>query len=322
MVTTRSQTKNLSPPLTSSGVPPWHATAFVVLLAAVTIRNLPSLKSLDDMASLDTFTNRVFPQLLSLRNLAIIRLSIAGAALSLTFYLIVGEGWDVYANYKPHSKLRREYFIKLRGLGTLCPFTSWCWCLLGLAFLMNGGIALAVDLGMSSHIQKWMLRTAIVLSELSFPFALLVSTAVKYAIWPAVLAGGKPHNLAGFRNQMQHNLNSVFALCEVALLGGINLNFYHLPLATMVGIVYIAFTWIMAVVYYGNKEVGPQYLYWFQDTTLERTTTLAMLALLVALTTFFGIFAGVEMLIEAIGGTLMTKLSLVVAMSAFVCKFR
>jgi hypothetical protein len=308
-------------PLTS-GMPPWHTTAFVALLAAVTIQNLPSLQSLDEMASLQTFTHRVFPELLSLRTLAVIRLSIAAVALSLTIWLIMGEGWNVYANYKPQSKLRRE-FIKLRGLGTLCPFTSWCWCFLGLSFLFNGSIALAVDQGRVDLIKPWMLRSAIVLSELAFPFALLVSTAVKYAIWPAVLAGGRPHNLAGFRNQMQHNLNSVFALSEVALLGGINLNFRHLPLATFVGIVYILFTWVMAVLYYGDRHTtGPQYLYWFQDTTLGKTTTLAMLALLIALTMFFGIFAGIEMLIEAVGESLPTKLTLVVAFSAFVCRFR
>ena len=324
MVTTRSATmkaKQALPPL-QSGMPPWHATAFVALLAAITIQNLPSLESLDEMATIDMFTKRVFPQHLSLHMLAVMRLSIAAAALSLTVWLILGKGWDVYANYKPQSKLRREY-IQLRGLGTLCPFTSWCWCFLGLAFLCNGSIALAVDQNRFDLIQPWMLRTALVLSELAFPFALLVSTAVKYAIWPAVLAGGKPHNLAGFRNQMQHNLNSVFALSEVALLGGINLNFAHLPLATLVGIAYILFTWIMAVVYYGDRHTkGPQYLYWFQDTTLEKTTTLAMLSLLIALTMFFGVFAGIEMLIEAVGGSLPTKFTLVVAFSAFVCKFK
>jgi hypothetical protein len=47
-----------------------------------------------------------------------------------------------------------------------------------------------------------------------------------------------------------------------------------------------------------------------------------MLALLIALTMFFGIFAGIEMLIEAVGESLPTKLTLVVAFSAFVCRFR
>ncbi|KAG7365281.1 hypothetical protein IV203_038484 [Nitzschia inconspicua] len=321
MVQTREQKSKPLPSLTS-GMPPWHSTFFVGALAAITLTHLPSLESLDQMATLDQFTHRVFPNLLTLRGLALIRLSIAAIAISLTIYLILGDGWYVYANYKSASKLRRDYFIRLKGLGTLCPFTSWCWFFLGQAFLLNGWIAMAVDLGMEDTIQPWMMRTALVLSEISFPFALLVSTAVKYAIWPAVLAGGKPHNLAGFRNQMQHNCNSIFALTEVALLGGISVDFRHLSLATMVGIAYILFTWMMAVIYYGNQEVGPQYLYWFQDTTLGETTTFALLALLVALTTFFGVFAGIEMLIETIGGTFLTKLVFVVAVSAFVCKFR
>jgi hypothetical protein len=96
----------------------------------------------------------------------------------------------------------------------------------------------------------------------------------------------------------------------------------HLSLATAVGIVYILFSWTMAVTYYGNKEVGPQYIYWFFDTTLGKTTTIALMSLLVALTTFFGIFAGLEQLIEMIGGNLFTKVAVVVVVSNLVCKFR
>jgi hypothetical protein len=305
----------------ASGMPPWHAAGFVGALLAMTTQFLPTVESLDKMATIPGFTKRVFPELMSLRALAIIRLSIATLALSLTIYLILGPGWQVFSNYKPHSKLRRE-FIKLKGLGTLCPFTSWCWLFLGLSFLLNGSIALAVDMDRSDLIQPWMLRTAIVLWELSAPFALLVSTVIKYVIWPVALAGGKPHNLTGFRNQLQHNFNSIFSLVEVALLGGINVNFMHLSLATMVGIIYILFSWVMAVTYYGNKEVGPQYIYWFFDTTLGKTTTIALISLLVALTTFFGIFAGLERLIETIRGNLLSKVVFVVAVSNFVCKFR
>ena len=305
----------------ASGMPPWHAAGFVGALLAITIQFLPTVESLDKMATIQGFTKRVFPELMSLRTLAMIRLSIATIALSLTIYLILGPGWQVFSNYKPHSKLRRE-FIQLKGLGTLCPFTSWCWLFLGLSFLLNGTIALAVDMDRTDLIEPWMLRTAIVLWELCAPFALLVSTVIKYAIWPVVLAGGKPHNLAGFRNQLQHNFNSIFALVEVALLGGIKVNFTHLSLATMVGIIYILFSWVMAVTYYGNKEVGPQYIYWFFDTTLGKTTTIALILLLVALTTFFGIFAGLERLIEKIASNLLTKVVFVAAVSNFVCKFR
>jgi hypothetical protein len=316
----RQRVKSL-PPVTS-GIPPWHSILFVGALTGITVILLPSFESIDEVATLDQFTHRVFPDLISLRALALIRLLIASAAITLTTSLILGQGWLVYANYKHHSKLRREYYIRLKGFGTLCPFTSWCWAFLGLAFLFNGSIALAVDLGKEDWIVPWMLRTALILSELSFPFALLVSAAVKYAIWPAVLAGGKPHNLAGFRNQMQHNCNSIFALAEVMLLGGISVKFRHLSLATLVGIAYILFTWVMAVTYYGNNKVGPQYLYWFQDTTLGKTTTLALVALLIALSTFFGLFAGMGMIINIIGGTILTKLALVVAVSTLVCKFR
>merc|ERR1711935_849020 len=89
------------------------------------------------------WTHRKFPDLISLKGMAVFRLGVAGVALGLTFYLTaINPGWDVYPNYKPSSKLRRV-FIRLQGVGTLCPFTSWCWLILGFGFLTRGLISLA-----------------------------------------------------------------------------------------------------------------------------------------------------------------------------------
>lgn len=272
------------------------------------------------MATLDTFCRRLFPNFLSLKVMALIRLLVASCAFSLTIHLIRGNGWDVNPNYKPHSKLRRV-FIKLRGLGSLCPFTSWCWLFLGLSFALNGLIALAVDLGHSDLIQPWMLRTALCVWELSAPFSLLVSAVIRWSIWPIVVAGGKPHNLGCFRNQMQHNANSILTLTETALLGGIPVIYTHLALSTLVGVIYILFSWFMGAYMYGEKGDGPQYLYWFFDTTLGRTSTIALVALLFALTASFGIFVGVETLIQRLGGNLLTNLAIVVGFSGLVCRF-
>ena len=85
---------------------------------------------------------------------------------------------------------------------------------------------------------------------------MLVSSAITYSIWPQVKKGGKPHNLAGFRNQLQHNFNSFAALLEVTLLGGISVEFSHLSMAAAYGVVYVVFTWLMGKYYFGNKTVG------------------------------------------------------------------
>lgn len=315
-------TKSSSLPPLTNGVPPWHSTAFVTLLAAITVPCLPSLQSLDEVATVELFTKRCFPHLISLRTLAIVRLVIAMSALGLTVHLILGRGWDVYAHYRPQSKLRRRH-IQLRGFGTLCPFTAWCWLLLGLSFTFNGSIAWAADTGRVDLIEPWMLRTALILWELSAPFALLVSSVIRYAIWPAVLAGGKPHKLACFRNQMQHNCNTIFSLTEVSLLGGIPVQLSHLSLAMAFGALYIVFTWFMGAWYYpqNRTEDGPQYLYWFMDTTLERTTTISLLALLVALIASFGVFVGVNVLIEAVEGTVIAHSIFVIVLTSLTCRF-
>jgi len=339
MSTSKKDDKEELPPLVS-GIPPWHAFAFVTTLLAVAIPFLPTLEELDTLSEVSVWTTRKFPDLLSLRSLALCRLTMAGIALSLTVYLALGPGWQVYPNYKPKSKLRRV-FIPLKGIGTLCPFTSWCWLVLGLGFLCRGMVALAAATveaaGEEGPIPEWttsiltnkiLLRLTLVLWEFTGPFAILVSAVIKYVIYPEVVKGGKPHNLDGFRNQLQHNANSIFSLMEVTIMGGIPVEFSHLSMATIFGIGYISFTWIMARLYFGNAEVGPQYIYWFMDTTLEDTTTKALAALVLALTLFFAIFSVVVGTVlggsgggEASSPSLALNVAFLLVGSKFVCKF-
>jgi len=329
-----------------SGIPPWHSVAFIAALVAIAVPFLPSAEDLDEFSSVETWTHRKFPDLVSLRSLAGIRLGTAFVALGLTFYLAcISPGWDVNPNYKAHSKLRPEH-VRLQGIGTMCPFTSWCWMILGVGFLTRGVIALAAclveeDEGLEllgNNINKavleryilqnkLLLRITLVLWEMTGPLATLVSCVVKYGIWPQVLRGGKPHLLANFRNQLQHNCNSIFSLLEVTMLGGVPIMFSHLSMATVLGIVYIFFTWFMATAYFGNKKVGPQYLYWFMDTTLEQTTTMALAALASTLTFFYALYS---FLIHAVLGgassesapSLTTNLLFLIVGSYLVCRFK
>lgn len=333
-----------------SGIPPWHSFAFIVGLSAVVVPLLPSLEEIDSMSGKEVWTTRKFPELVSLETLAFVRLGIAGISIGLSAYLaLIAKGWDVYANYKPRSKLRRV-FVRLEGIGTLTPFTSWCWMVLGVGFLLRGIIALAgakaVQAGgtvaeaaattTTTTTPEWaefvlgnkyLLRATLVSWELTGPFAMLVSSAITYSIWPQVKKGGKPHNLAGFRNQLQHNFNSFAALLEVTLLGGISVEFSHLSMAAAYGVVYVVFTWLMGKYYFGNKTVGPQYIYWFMDTTLEKTTTMALVALLFALTLYFAMFSFVVEMFLGSGSddagppSLPANVAFLVAGVYIVCKF-
>ena len=328
------------PPALASGMPPWHALAFVTTMLPVSVPFLPSLEEIDSISQPIVWTTRKFPNLISLEGLAFLRLGIAAIAIGVAVYLVViSPGWDVYPNYKPRSGLRRV-FIKLRGIGTLCPFTSWSWVLLGVGFFLRGLIALAAAKAEGASdgggdVPEWavsilehsnLLRATLITWELSAPFAILVSTVTKYVLWPVAIKGGKPHNLAGVRNQLQHNLNSVSILLEATLLGGPPVKFSHLSVAFVMGIVYISFTWIMAVVYFGDSTVGPQYIYWFFDTTLGKTTTIAIVGLTTALTTFFVVFSLAMSTFLGGGGdeppSLLLNIAFLVVGTHLVCKFR
>jgi hypothetical protein len=161
----------------------------------------------------------------------------------------------------------------------------------------------------------------IILWEVSGPSALLVSAVVRYAIWPIVLAGGKPHSLGSFRNQMMHNVNSAFALTEMTLLGGLPIFLSHSSLPFIVGALYVIFSW-SACGFYGKPSDGPQYIYWFFDTTLEKTTTIAIMALTGTLVASFGIFLGLDAFVTWVGGDPVINILIAVFFSSLVIRSR
>lgn len=309
-------TKDEIPPL-AIAFPPWQASGLVGVLLAVSILTLP--KDLDDLATVETFTRRIFPDLISLPALVIVRLGVAISCWMVTIYMIfLSTGWDINTTYRPNSKLQNTT-LKMSGFRTLCPFTSWCWIMLGSAFSLTGYIALMAHLGREQEIEQWVLRAALVLWELSAPFALLVSAVVRYAIWPVVLATGKPHKLSSFRNQMQHNVNSFYVLCEMALLGGLPLEFAHISLPFFVGALYILFTWFNCY-FYADPEFGPQYLYWFMDPTLGKVTTISLVALMTALVMSFVTFFVIETIVHWTGTSLGAHILCVLVVTKAVIK--
>ena len=308
-------------PVLTTVSPPWHSMAVVGTLLALSISNMPTLDSIDKIATVDTFTKRLFPGLVTLRTLGVIRLLIAISIwITLLYMMASPTGWDLNTNYRPQSKLKNTC-INMSGFKTLCPFTSWCWILLGLYFSFGAVLALMVDSNQEHLIQPWMLRLAFILWELAAPFALLVSAVVRYAIWPVVLAGGKPHTLDHPRNQMMHNMNSVFSLSEAALLGGLPIHENHWVFPVILGVIYITFSW-NGIYFYRPKEDGPQFIYWFLDVTLGKTTTIALIALVLVLITSFGIFIGVGNFLDYVGGGVFAHAIIIILISSMVCRVR
>jgi len=71
-----------------SAPPPWHAVASWVLICSISIACLPSSELLDQVATPETFTNRVYPDYVSIETLVYTRLAIVIMMIAVTLYSI------------------------------------------------------------------------------------------------------------------------------------------------------------------------------------------------------------------------------------------
>ena len=203
--------------LLQSAPPPWHAVAFVGLILAVLAPTLPhccsaaapqntldnnndndsSLYDQQQQAALllqHIFARRLFPQYISLRQLAWIRLAMALTVWTTTLAVAMGPGWMQQTAYLASTKLKRGVPNRLKGFKTLLPFTSWSWNLLGLALTLSSYIAFQLDKNENERniasavvVHPALLRLALVTWEVAAPCTLLVAAVVRYAIWPGIL---------------------------------------------------------------------------------------------------------------------------------------
>lgn len=280
--------------IVNSAPPPWHSVAFIGSVAAIMVNLVPSGEELDQVATLQTFA-RAEPWIGGTWNLAIIRGIIALSIWATTLHVLCGPGWTQITNWKPGSKLKPNTRITLKGIKTMFPFTSFSWNLLGISYTLNALIAYCVATGNDEWIVNMrnnaLLRAALMIWETAAPCAILVSTVIRYAIWEMVLKGtGDTSNLKAFRNIMMHNMNSVFVLAEVALFGGLPVRFSEVSLSPLFGATYVVFTWSMQH-QWAEKEHGPQFIYYFFDTTMGKATTISLIALLCVLLLFYVLFA-------------------------------
>jgi hypothetical protein len=190
---------------------------------------------------------------------------------------------------------------------------------LGVSFALSAYIAHQSLKG--NQVPQYLLRAALIMYETAAPSTLLVSAVIRYAIWPNILRrGNSTKEISRLRTLIWHNANVVMALSETALWGGIPVKLGHVAVSPMYGFLYIVCAWSLQ--HFWRPDVGPQFIYFFLDTTLGKTTTYALLTLLAVLMTFYGIFAVAHIILEWMGGGVLTHLLFVVVLSSFVCRFR
>ena len=304
----------------TSAPPPIHSIALVGLFLAVFLAILPPAEQLDKYATVQVFTHRVFPQIISVAALAYTRLFFALFIFTVSFHTtFIGKGWIQVTQYLPSSKLIKAS-IQMTGFKTQLPFTSWAWNLLGLSFALNAYITLLTT--SQQTIAPWILRTALLVYETAAPCTLLVAAVVRYAIWPNILRnGGSTNELRHPRTLLMHNANVIMALSEVCWMGGLPVHISHIGIAPLFGLSYVVFTWC-TMHQWTNKCHGPQCIYFFFDTTLGTTTSLALLVLLAVLMVAFVIFSVAQILLTSVGGGWIVHWLFLVGIAVGVCKWK
>jgi hypothetical protein len=107
--------------------PPWHSVALLVAFLAFCVATLPSLASLDEVATLSTFTSRIFPQYLSLKQLAYIRLWFALTIWWTSFHTVfIGNGYDERIPRSVCFRSHRTDCFSIE-LSPVCSFFHFPW---------------------------------------------------------------------------------------------------------------------------------------------------------------------------------------------------
>eukprot|EP00816_Leptocylindrus_hargravesii_P005791 CAMPEP_0196807030 /NCGR_PEP_ID=MMETSP1362-20130617/6979_1 /TAXON_ID=163516 /ORGANISM="Leptocylindrus danicus, Strain CCMP1856" /LENGTH=232 /DNA_ID=CAMNT_0042180775 /DNA_START=72 /DNA_END=767 /DNA_ORIENTATION=- len=223
--------------------PPLHTKVLVLVMTLIFAFFLPSMKTLDEAARIDTFTRCLFPDLIPIKAVAACRLLFASVIFGETVISVRGPGWVQETHYLEKSMLDKCN-IKFVGWRTQTPFTSWSWILLGIAFLLAGLIPM-ID-GHGGSVPQSFLRIGLVSFEVAASAAMLVSAVIKYAIWPRILKDRGSAGTVRLRHWsvlMRHNANVIFVMLEVGLLGGLPVRLSEMAFAPLYGISYVLFSW-------------------------------------------------------------------------------
>lgn len=324
--------KKETPPLVLEKAPvPLHSQVLVALMLASFLYLFPRTESIDEVATVETFTNVLFPEYTNLHTIIGFRLLFSYLILYDCVYTIFFGSWNQDTDYAPESKLKsisipfRGILLQpdrsiSRGLLTMSSFTMISWLLLGITFFLAGMIPIFHLTGY--EISNWFLRISLLLFECAAPTTLLVSVVVRYALWPMAMENGSANTeiLQNPVTLMEHNGNLVMALSEVALLGGLPVRMQDFAVAPLFGILYVFFSWFM-MDKWAPANNGPQFCYFFFDTTLGWFSSLALLALLTVLALFYATFAAVDYFISEYSSGILSHVAAILAILAVSCRF-
>lgn len=279
--------------------------------------------------------------------LAFIRLFISFFIFSVSLKTILQETWIHETKYSEKSKLK-AIPIQMSGLLTQAYFTACSWNLLGLSFLINGIIPLvevrisSEDNASATFLCILLCKIATLLFETVGSTTILVSFIIKYVIWQRKLNLKKKTDddyedptkeLKAFRNLTSHNLNLIFVLVEVNIVGNLSFTIKNTSLPPLFGMAYVLFSYFYAPRWgastsknkqqFLQKKQSDQYLYFFLDTTLGKNTSISLLVLLFVLVSFHLIFCLLSYLMNTFFlDAFIVRILVTIAISCVFCRFR
>jgi len=320
-----------------SAPPPFSAIGVVLCVTVFSLRGMPSWKEIDAVATVEAFTTPVLPSLLSTRSIGIIRCLIACFMLGAITMRMLGPGSEIFQVPNPSKSKLKPWKMRMCGILILATFTYWSFLLLGLYFLASGIICLISSFGLldgngdnehliNSFLIPWLLRFSLLSFEISAPGAFLVSTVVRYGLWPAALKSRGPDGTILFRSFMglvTHNVTVLFVLTEICFLGGTPVLMNHMAVGPVMVILYILFSWYMMNRW--QPGTGPRFIYFFLDTTVPKyECAIALFVLVTVLMGFYIMVAQMYLLLESYldDATVLPRILITVGLSSAVCRFR
>lgn len=105
------------PRILQDAPPPWHTSATIALLVAYFTAMIPHvLETMDDVAKKQTFVHVNFPNLLTVSQMACLRLVLGAVMVADTLYAVLYGQWEQDTEYYyPYSRLKVVNRIEFRG---------------------------------------------------------------------------------------------------------------------------------------------------------------------------------------------------------------
>lgn len=206
--------------------------------------------------------------------------------------LLDPDGLTIETKYLPESSLRSKTII-LKGAKKLSTFTVWSWILIGVYFMFASCASLLAlsEPSDASLTEKCLLNATLVLFEVAFSVAYLVTAVVTFVLIPMRENGGKGDASSFWKPipLVMHNGNVALMLAD-AMLNNMQVRASHWPFCLLWGLAYVLFAWK----WQGLKGL---YYYPFLDHTLSSAKALGFhLALMAVLLCFHALGVAVTSL--------------------------